>query len=108
MAEGITAPEPTSNELAADMIYWYRLSMAKNTSFLLDEPLTTFIDQQIATGRFATTSEVIRHAMWRWKDEEEERARLRAILNASEQSGKPIDGAAAFKDVGRKLNLKTR
>jgi antitoxin ParD1/3/4 len=40
-----------------------RIIMAKNTSMLLGDHFEQFIEEQIATGRFSSASEVIRTAL---------------------------------------------
>lgn len=60
--------------------------MARNTSISLGEHHTDFIERQIADGRYASASKVVR-AGWRVLEEHEAKlAALRASLVAGEQS----------------------
>ena len=61
--------------------------MAKNTSILLGEYFDNFINEQIKTGRFSSTSEVIRAALRMFEQEESKKIRLIAELKKGEKSG---------------------
>lgn len=61
--------------------------MAKNTSITLGEHFEGFIAQQIANGRFASASEVVRAALRQFEDSEKKIALLRRLLEEGEQSG---------------------
>ena len=61
--------------------------MAKNTSILLGDYFDNFINEQIKTGRFSSTSEVIRAALRMFEQEESKKTRLIAELKKGEKSG---------------------
>ena len=61
--------------------------MPKNTSITLGEHFDGFISQQIAEGRYASTSEVIRAASRLLEDNEQKLATLRKLLKEGENSG---------------------
>ncbi len=60
--------------------------MGKNTSISLGEHFEEFIQAQLSTGRFSSTSEVIMAGL-RLLEEEEKLKILRQALVAGEQSG---------------------
>lgn len=61
--------------------------MAKNTSISLGEHFTSFVEQQVAQGRFGSTSEVVRAGLRLLEEHEAKVAALRAALVEGEQSG---------------------
>lgn len=61
--------------------------MPKNTSITLGEHFDSFIAQQIADGRYASVSEVVRAALRLLEDNENKIATLRKLLEEGEQSG---------------------
>ena len=61
--------------------------MAKNTSITLGAHFDGFIAQQIAEGRYASTSEVVRAALRQLEDTEKKAAILRRLLEEGEKSG---------------------
>ena len=61
--------------------------MPKNTSITLGEHFEGFIAQQIADGRYASASEVVRAALRQFEDSEKKIALLRRLLEEGEQSG---------------------
>ena len=61
--------------------------MAKNTSITLGEHFDGFIAQQIAEGRYASASEVVRAALRLFEDTEKKTAVLRQLLEEGENSG---------------------
>jgi antitoxin ParD1/3/4 len=61
--------------------------MAKNTSITLGEHFDGFISQQVAAGRYASASEVVRAALRLFEDNERKAATLRRLLEEGENSG---------------------
>lgn len=61
--------------------------MGKNTSITLDPHFQTFIHNQLETGRYRSTSEVIRAGLRLLENREARLAVLRQMLEAGEQSG---------------------
>ncbi|KZS65726.1 type II toxin-antitoxin system ParD family antitoxin [Mycobacterium pseudokansasii] len=62
--------------------------MGKNTSFSLDEHFSAFIEEEIASGRYRSASDVVRTALRLLEDRETRLRALRQALIAGEQSGK--------------------
>lgn len=61
--------------------------MTKNTSISIGPHFDTFIQNQIETGRYASTSEVVRAGLRLLEREEEKLRLLRQALVEGEQSG---------------------
>ena len=61
--------------------------MSKNTSISIGPHFDTFIQNQIETGRYASTSEVVRAGLRLLEKEEEKLKLLRQALIEGEQSG---------------------
>ena len=61
--------------------------MAKNTSISLGEHFDGFIAKQIAKGRYASVSEVVRASLRLFEDQERKIATLRHLIEEGEQSG---------------------
>lgn len=61
--------------------------MSKNTSFSLGEHFSTFIEKQVAAGRYSNVSDVVRAALRLLEEEEAKLATLRAALMEGENSG---------------------
>jgi len=61
--------------------------MAKNTSITLSNHFDSFITQQIKTGRYSSTSEVIRAGLRILEDTETKLETLRNLLDEGEESG---------------------
>lgn len=73
--------------------------MNKNTSVIIGDHFAGFIEAQVASGRFNSTSEVVRAGL---RLLEEHEAKVRALQNAliaGEESGdpRPFDNAAFLK-----------
>ena len=61
--------------------------MAKNTSILLGNHFENFINEEIASGRFSSASEVMRTALRLLELEEEKIKQLRREIEIGEKSG---------------------
>lgn len=61
--------------------------MAKNTSVSIGQHFDSFIQSQIETGRYASTSEVVRAGLRLLEIEEEKLRNLRQALINGEKSG---------------------
>lgn len=60
--------------------------MSKNTSVSLGKHFETFISAQIESGRFATTSEVLRAGLRLLEDDEARLAALRVAIDEGDSS----------------------
>ena len=72
--------------------------MARNTSILLGDYFENFINDQIATGKYSSVSEVVRTALRVFEQEELKTKSLINELKAGEESAK-------IKDFDRNKNL---
>jgi len=81
--------------------------VGKNTSFSLGEHFSAFIEEQVASGRYASASDVVRTALRLLEDRETRIRTLRRALIAGEKSGEstPFDFEAF---VARKRAAKPR
>ena len=61
--------------------------MAKNTSITLGDHFETIIENSIASGRYASASEVIRAGLRKIDEEEQRITALREAIEAGENSG---------------------
>ncbi len=61
--------------------------MAKNTSMTLGGHFDGFIAQQVAEGRYASASEVVRAGLRMLENNEQKLATLRSLLEEGEKSG---------------------
>ena len=67
--------------------------MGKNTSFSLDDHYSAFIDDEVASGRYRSASDVVRTALRLLEDRETRLRALRHALVEGEASGEsaPFD-----------------
>jgi len=61
--------------------------MSKNTSFSLGDHFSAFIETQVAQGRYASASDVVRAGLRLMEEQEAKLDALRAALIAGEESG---------------------
>lgn len=61
--------------------------VGKNTSFSLDEHYSAFIEEEVASGRYRSASDVVRTALRLLEDRETRLRALRQALIAGERSG---------------------
>ncbi|HLQ84643.1 MAG TPA: type II toxin-antitoxin system ParD family antitoxin [Salinisphaeraceae bacterium] len=64
--------------------------MARNTSISLDDHFENFVAHQVQSGRYASTSEVIRAGLRLLEETASRQEALRRLLQEGEQSG-PAD-----------------
>jgi antitoxin ParD1/3/4 len=62
-------------------------TMGKNTSFSLGDHFSTFIEEQVADGRYGNASDVVRAGLRLLEEQEARLAALRAALIEGENSG---------------------
>jgi antitoxin ParD1/3/4 len=67
--------------------------VGKNTSFSLDEHYSAFIQEEVASGRYRSASDVVRTALRLLEDRETRLRALRQALITGERSGEstPFD-----------------
>lgn len=67
--------------------------MSRNTSIVLGDHFADFVEEQIASGRYGSASEVIRAGLRLLEDNEARLSALRAALAEGEESGpaEPFD-----------------
>lgn len=67
--------------------------MARNTSVSLGDHFAGFVDEQVASGRYGSASDVLRAGLRLLEDHEARLAALRSALVEGEQSGRstPLD-----------------
>jgi len=61
--------------------------MARTTSITIGSQLDDFVSEMIESGRYGSTSEVVRSALRLLQDQETKSTALRAAIEAGEQSG---------------------
>ena len=61
--------------------------MAKTTSIALGDHFTTFLADQVATGRYGSASEVVRAGLRLLEEQAVKLEELRALLKEGEESG---------------------
>ena len=70
------------------MVFSYKLrDHGKNTSILLGDSFDNFINRQIQSGHFSSTSEVARAALRLFEQEENQKSELIKELKKGEKSG---------------------
>jgi len=80
-------PKPIWN-LYQELVSLKKKIMGRNTSILLGDHFENFINDQIATGKYSSVSEVIRTALRMFEQEETKTKSLINELKAGEKSGK--------------------
>jgi antitoxin ParD1/3/4 len=67
--------------------------MSQNTSISLGDHFVEFVSEQVSSGRYATTSDVVRSGLRLLEEREAKLTVLRQTLVAGEQSGpaRPFD-----------------
>ncbi|QEL21408.1 type II toxin-antitoxin system ParD family antitoxin [Bosea sp. F3-2] len=63
--------------------------MAKNTSISLGDHFSTFVGQQVKSGRYGSASDVVRAGLRLLEEHEARVQTLRDALVAGEESGEP-------------------
>lgn len=80
--------------------------MPRTTSVTLGEPLNIFVNQMVETGRYGSTSEVVRSALRLLEEKEQEIAQLRMAIDEGLNSGiSEYTVEDIFMEVRRELNV---
>lgn len=61
--------------------------MSRTTSVTLGEPLNNFVNEMVESGRYGSTSEVIRTALRMLEEKEQYLAQLRQAIDEGDASG---------------------
>lgn len=75
--------------------------MSRNTSIALNDQLARYIDEQVASGRYGSASEVVRAGLRLLQEREARLTALRRALEQGEQSGPAEGGYQARVRSGR-------
>jgi antitoxin ParD1/3/4 len=78
--------------------------MAKTTSLILGEHFEQFVQGKVATGEYASASEVIRDALREFEREDEKEKALLAELDRASASGRAKPGV--FKRLRKKHGIR--
>jgi antitoxin ParD1/3/4 len=65
------------------------LAMARNTSLSLGDHFARFVDEQVASGRYGSASDVVRAGLRLLEEHEMKLEALRSALIEGENSGEP-------------------
>lgn len=61
--------------------------MSRTTSVTLGEPLNHFVQEMVASGRYGSTSEVVRSALRLLEEQEQRLQHLRKLIDEGIESG---------------------
>ncbi len=82
------------------------MGSAQKISVALTEELAGHVEAAVASGDYATASEVVRDALRGWRRERQEReaaiARLRRLYEEGLTSGEPVEGGFEVEDIIRR------
>lgn len=82
------------------------MGAVRKLSIALTEELASEVDQAVAAGDYASTSEVIRDALRLWRRDRDatlaETARLRRLWEEGLASGEPIEGGFDPEDIAQR------
>jgi antitoxin ParD1/3/4 len=66
--------------------------MSRSTSFTLDQELEAFLDEQLASGRYRSSSEVVREALRRMAEDQRKHQALYSAFDEGDASPDAPDG----------------
>ncbi len=75
-------------------------AMARTTSVTIGAQLDEFVNQLISSGRYGSTSEVVRSALRLLEVQEKQTAALKMLIDAGEQSG---ESSLTLQDIAKKV-----
>ena len=76
--------------------------MSRTTSVTIGEPLNAFIAEMIASGRYGSTSEVVRSALRLLELEEKKMKALKMAIEAGEKSGESTETLQSIAAEGKR------
>ncbi len=79
--------------------------MARTTSVTIGAPLDDFVGKLIKSGRYGSTSEVVRSALRLLERQENQLAALRQAVEAGEQSG---ESDLSLRDIATRVKQQHR
>lgn len=79
--------------------------MARTTSVTIGPQLDNFVSKLIESGRYGSTSEVMRSALRLLEQQENQTAALKQAIEAGENSG---ESALSLKDIAAQVKQKHR
>ncbi|HEM6844888.1 type II toxin-antitoxin system ParD family antitoxin [Providencia rettgeri] len=74
--------------------------MARTTSVTIGAQLDEFVNQLISSGRYSSTSEVVRSALRLLEAQEKQTAALKMLIDAGEKSG---ESSLTLHDIAKKV-----
>lgn len=74
--------------------------MARTTSVTIGAQLDEFVNQLISSGRYGSTSEVVRSALRLLEVQEKQTAALKMLIDAGELSG---ESSLTLQDIAKKV-----
>lgn len=77
--------------------------MARTTSITIGSQLDDFVGELVSSGRYGSTSEVVRSALRLLERQEKQTAALRMAIEAGEQSG---ESALSLHDIASRVKQK--
>ncbi|HEV7444865.1 MAG TPA: type II toxin-antitoxin system ParD family antitoxin, partial [Steroidobacteraceae bacterium] len=105
-AERASTALPNTNRYYIMVPIGGRNTMAKNTSIVLGDHFESFINSQIASGRYGSASEVIRASLRLLEEREQKIGALRRALVEGEDSGDV--GELDIHEIKRKARRRTK
>ena len=84
--------------------------MSRNTSVSLGDYFNDFVEQQVASGRFASASDVLRAGLRLLEEREAKLQRLRELIREGDESGPalPLDREQFFAEMRAEYDAKKR
>ena len=88
-----------------DLFKQYGMLMARTTSVTIGPQLDNFVSKLIESGRYGSTSEVMRSALRLLEQQENQTAALKQAIEAGENSG---ESTLSLKDIAAQVKQKHR
>lgn len=88
------------------------MANVEKLSIALTPELASTVREAIASGQYASASELMREALREWQQRRIERERaiteIRRLWDEGLASGEPVDGETAFAELRQKMRAKHR